>query len=139
MLLLKAMLEATDPSCADVAVQVLSASQGNILEDEGAITVVSDAKALGTDIAEKQRAADETRTQIEEARRSASPLHSRVLQMSDLITIEMRILLAFRWSHSVALLSLVWSFYAAVVIVWSRVSHVLSIRPSGPILSPIPI
>ena len=44
------------------------------MEDEGAITVVSDAKALGTDIAEKQRAADETRTQIEEARRSAPQL-----------------------------------------------------------------
>ncbi len=56
-------------------IQVLSASKGNILEDEGAITVVSDAKALGTDIAEKQRAADETRSQIEEARRSGPALH----------------------------------------------------------------
>ena len=52
-----------------ISLQVLSASKGNILEDEGAITVVSDAKALGTDIAEKQRAADETRAQLEEARR----------------------------------------------------------------------
>lgn len=36
-------------------VQVLSKSQGNILEDETAISIISEAKTLGNDIAEKQK------------------------------------------------------------------------------------
>ncbi len=35
--------------------QVLSASTGNILEDETAIGVITEAKTVGNDIAEKQK------------------------------------------------------------------------------------
>ncbi len=34
--------------------QVLSGSTGNLLEDEAAISIITEAKQLGTDIAEKQ-------------------------------------------------------------------------------------
>lgn len=52
----------------DRIVAVLSASQGDILEDETAIDVISSSKALANDIAAKQAAAEKTARKIDEAR-----------------------------------------------------------------------
>ena len=57
----------------DEILHVLSSSQGNILEDEGAIRVLSEAKAVSNDIEDKQRIADETQAEIDEARRGYAP------------------------------------------------------------------
>lgn len=53
--------------------QVLSSSEGNILEDETAIQVITEAKTLGTDIAEKQKLADITQKEIDAARANYKP------------------------------------------------------------------
>jgi dynein heavy chain len=52
----------------DKILQVLSASSGNILEDEAAINVLSSSKALANDISEKQLIAEETEKKIDAAR-----------------------------------------------------------------------
>merc|ERR1719392_529231 len=53
---------------------VLQTSQGNILEDESAINVLSSSKALSNKIAEKQAIAEETEKQIDEARLGFVPV-----------------------------------------------------------------
>jgi dynein heavy chain len=52
----------------DKILEVLSASSGNILEDEAAINVLSSSKALANDISEKQLVAEETEKKIDAAR-----------------------------------------------------------------------
>ena len=42
----------------DKILEVLSNSEGNILEDETAISIITEAKTIGNDIAEKQKAAE---------------------------------------------------------------------------------
>ncbi len=54
-------------------VQILSASEGNILEDESAISVITEAKTLGNEISLKQKVAEETEVQIEAARTAYKP------------------------------------------------------------------
>ena len=54
----------------DKILEVLSSSEGNILEDETAISIISEAKVLGNEIAEKQLLADKTEKEIDAARRS---------------------------------------------------------------------
>lgn len=53
--------------------QILSASEGNILEDESAISVITEAKTLGNEISLKQKVAEETEVQIEAARTAYKP------------------------------------------------------------------
>jgi len=53
---------------------VLQTSQGNILEDETAINVLSSSKALANKIAAKQEIAEETEKQIDEARLGYVPV-----------------------------------------------------------------
>ena len=53
--------------------EVLSSSEGNILEDETAISTISDAKVLSNEVSEKQKVAQETERQIDEARRAYAP------------------------------------------------------------------
>lgn len=48
----------------DEILYVLSSSQGNILEDEGAIRVLSQAKVVANDIEEKQKIAEETQEEV---------------------------------------------------------------------------
>lgn len=55
------------------ALQILSASEGNILEDESAITVITEAKTLGNEISLKQKVAEQTEAQIEAARTAYKP------------------------------------------------------------------
>ena len=58
----------------DQILQVLSASQGNILEDEGAVNVLQESKVVSDDIQRKQKAAEKTEVAIDEARVSYKPL-----------------------------------------------------------------
>ena len=52
----------------DKILKVLSASQGNILEDETAIQILSSSKVLSEEIAEKQRISAETEAEIDRTR-----------------------------------------------------------------------
>eukprot|EP00798_Chlamydomonas_sp_ICE-L_P012762 gene12762-16013_t len=57
----------------DKILEVLSNSEGNILEDETAIQIITEAKILGNDIAEKQKAAEVTELEIDNARVGYKP------------------------------------------------------------------
>ncbi|KXS11241.1 hypothetical protein M427DRAFT_505508 [Gonapodya prolifera JEL478] len=75
----------------DKILSILS-SEGNILEDESAITALSEAKVLSNIIAEKQKIADETEKKIDETRLGYKPIsiHSSVMffVIADLANIE---------------------------------------------------
>ncbi|KAJ3342024.1 Dynein heavy chain 7, axonemal [Gonapodya sp. JEL0774] len=75
----------------DKILSILS-SEGNILEDESAITALSEAKVLSNTIAEKQKIADETEKKIDETRLGYKPIsiHSSVMffVIADLANIE---------------------------------------------------
>ena len=58
--------------CA-AGLQILSASEGNILEDESAISVITEAKTLGNEITNKQKVAEQTEQEIEQARTAYKP------------------------------------------------------------------
>jgi dynein heavy chain len=66
----KAALENTENKILDV----LSNSKGNILEDSSAIEILSASKVISDDIAAKQKIADETEIQIDEARQGYVPI-----------------------------------------------------------------
>lgn len=61
--------------------ETLSSSEGNILEDEGAIKVLDDAKILSDDIQAKQKIAEKTELKINESRKGYQPVaaHSAIL------------------------------------------------------------
>ncbi len=65
----------------DKILRVLSASQGNILEDETAIHILSSSKVLAEEIAAKQRAASETEAEIDQTRDGYIPVaeHASVI------------------------------------------------------------
>ena len=71
---------------------MLSSSEGNILEDETAIQVLSSSKVLSNEISEKQEIAAETEKKINETRQEYLPIsvHSSVLffTISDLAAID---------------------------------------------------
>ncbi|KAK3803952.1 hypothetical protein RRG08_059815 [Elysia crispata] len=68
----------------DKILEVLSKSEGNILEDETAIKILSSSKNLSNDISKKQAIAEETEKKIDEARLGYKPIaiHSTVLFFS---------------------------------------------------------
>eukprot|EP00958_Prasinococcus_capsulatus_P016076 scaffold1766_cov401-Prasinococcus_capsulatus_cf.AAC.33 len=76
----------------DRIIEVLSSAEGNILEDETAINVISSSKALATDVSEKQKIAHETERSIDEARMGYTPVAvhagSLFFCVSDLASIE---------------------------------------------------
>jgi len=76
----------------DKILEVLSSSEGNILEDETAIQVLSSSKVLSNEIAEKQAIAEETEKKIDTARMGYKPIaiHSTVLffTIADLANID---------------------------------------------------
>ena len=76
----------------DKILETLSKSEGNILEDESAIKVLSSAKELANEISEKQAIAEETEKKIDTARLSYKPIaiHSSILFfcISDLANID---------------------------------------------------
>ncbi|DBB17910.1 TPA: hypothetical protein ACH3X3_002922 [Trebouxia sp. C0006] len=65
----------------DQILKVLSASQGNILEDEEAVNVLQSSKVLADEISEKQKVADETEHKIDTSRAGYKPVahHASVL------------------------------------------------------------
>ncbi|XP_059095302.1 dynein axonemal heavy chain 3-like [Tigriopus californicus] len=65
----------------DKILKVLSASQGNILEDETAIQILSSSKVLSEEIAAKQRIASETESEIDTTRDGYRPvaIHASIL------------------------------------------------------------
>ncbi|XP_012147752.1 dynein heavy chain 3, axonemal isoform X3 [Megachile rotundata] len=65
----------------DMILHVLSASEGNILEDETAITILSSSKTLSEDIQAKQEVAVKTSIEIDNARNGYKPVseHGSVL------------------------------------------------------------
>ncbi|KAM9584412.1 dynein axonemal heavy chain 3 [Trichechus inunguis] len=76
----------------DKILEVLSMSEGNILEDETAIKVLSSSKVLSEEISEKQEIASVTEMQIDETRMGYKPVavHSATIFfcISDLANIE---------------------------------------------------
>ncbi|XP_046888652.1 dynein axonemal heavy chain 3 [Hypomesus transpacificus] len=65
----------------DKILKVLSSSEGNILEDETAIEVLSSSKILSEDISEKQKIANVTEKEIDDTRMGYRPVaeHSSIL------------------------------------------------------------
>ncbi|XP_070269812.1 dynein axonemal heavy chain 3 [Myotis yumanensis] len=76
----------------DKILEILSLSEGNILEDETAINVLSSSKELSEEISEKQEIASVTETQIDQTRMGYKPVavHSATIFfcISDLANIE---------------------------------------------------
>jgi hypothetical protein len=68
----------------DEILRVLSSSQGNILEDEGAVNILQSSKILSDEISEKQQISDETEAKIDIARAGYKPVahHSSILYFS---------------------------------------------------------
>ena len=65
----------------DQILKVLSDSEGNILEDEGAVKILSASKVLSDEISEKQKVADVTEAKIDETRAGYRPVakHSSIV------------------------------------------------------------
>ncbi len=65
----------------DKILETLSASEGNVLEDESAIQILDSSKALSNEISKKQKIADETEKKIEQSRAGYRPVaeHGSVL------------------------------------------------------------
>ena len=76
----------------DKILEVLSTSEGNILEDETAIKVLSSSKTLSEEIQAKQEIADVTQREIDDTRNGYKPVavHASILFfcISDLANIE---------------------------------------------------
>ena len=76
----------------DKIIEVLSTSEGNILEDETAINVISSSKTLSNEIAQKQQVAEVTEKKIDDARMGYKPVAKWVSELffciSDLANIE---------------------------------------------------
>ncbi|XP_047008198.1 dynein axonemal heavy chain 7-like [Ictalurus punctatus] len=76
----------------DKMLEVLSASEGNILEDETAVQIISSSKLLANEISEKQAVAEVTERKIDETRMGYTPIavHSAILffSIADLANIE---------------------------------------------------
>ena len=65
----------------DKILEILSKSQGNLLDDESAITALTDSKVVANDIAQKQMISEETEKQIDITRAGYKPIafHSSTL------------------------------------------------------------
>ena len=85
----------------DKIIEVLSTSEGNILEDETAINVISSSKVLSNEIAQKQVIALKTEEKIDETRGGYGPVALHVAMLffciSDLANIEPMYQYSLRW------------------------------------------
>lgn len=68
----------------DKILETLSASEGNILEDESAIQILDSSKVLSNEISKKQKVAEDTEKKIEQSRAGYRPVaaHGSVLFFS---------------------------------------------------------
>lgn len=89
---------------------VLSSSEGNILEDETAIKVLSSSKVLANEISEKQAIAEVTEKKIDETRMGYKPIaiHSTILffSIADLANIEPMYQYSLTWFINLFILSI---------------------------------
>uniref|UniRef100_H2ZME2 AAA+ ATPase domain-containing protein n=1 Tax=Ciona savignyi TaxID=51511 RepID=H2ZME2_CIOSA len=94
----------------DKILKVLSSSEGNILEDETAIQILSSSKTLSEEISAKQEIASQTEQQIDETRNGYKPVsvHSAVLFfcISDLANIEPMYQYSLTWFINLYLMSI---------------------------------
>ncbi|XP_053480111.1 dynein axonemal heavy chain 3-like [Ictalurus furcatus] len=94
----------------DKILEVLSSSEGDILEDETAINVLSSSKVLSAEISEKQKIATETEGEIDRTRMGYRPVaeHSSILFfcISELANIEPMYQYSLTWFISLYLHSL---------------------------------
>ncbi|XP_052236951.1 dynein axonemal heavy chain 7-like isoform X2 [Dreissena polymorpha] len=94
----------------DKILEVLSTSEGNILEDETAIKVLSSSKVLANEISEKQAIAEETEIKIDTARLGYKPIaiHSTILffSIADLANIEPMYQYSLTWFINLFCLSI---------------------------------
>ncbi|XP_014396707.1 PREDICTED: dynein heavy chain 7, axonemal [Myotis brandtii] len=94
----------------DKILEVLSSSEGNILEDETAIKILSSSKALANEISQKQEVAEETERQIDTTRMGYRPIaiHSTILffSIADLANIEPMYQYSLTWFINLFILSI---------------------------------
>lgn len=94
----------------DKILEVLSSSQGNILEDETAIKILSSSKQLSNEISEKQAVAEETEKKIDLARLGYRPIaiHSTILffSIADLANIEPMYQYSLAWFVNLFIMSI---------------------------------
>ena len=94
----------------DKILEVLSSSEGNILEDETAIKILSSSKTLSDEISEKQKIAEETEHKIDTARAGYTPIaiHSTILffSIADLANIEPMYQYSLSWFINLFMLSI---------------------------------
>ncbi|GAA6232467.1 dynein heavy chain 3, axonemal [Lates japonicus] len=94
----------------DKILQVLSSSEGNILEDETAIKILSSSKILSEEISEKQKIASVTEKEIDDTRMGYRPVaeHSSILFfcISELANIEPMYQYSLTWFINLYLYSI---------------------------------
>ncbi|XP_055472779.1 dynein axonemal heavy chain 7, partial [Psammomys obesus] len=94
----------------DKILEVLSSSEGNILEDETAIKILSSSKALANEISQKQEVAEETERKIDNTRMGYRPIaiHSSILffSIADLANIEPMYQYSLTWFINLFILSI---------------------------------
>ncbi|TSM60567.1 Dynein heavy chain 7, axonemal [Bagarius yarrelli] len=94
----------------DKILEVLSSSEGNILEDESAVQILSSSKVLANEISEKQAVAEITEKKIDETRMGYTPIavHSAILffSIADLANIEPMYQYSLGWFINLFILSI---------------------------------
>ncbi|XP_069839698.1 dynein axonemal heavy chain 7 isoform X1 [Dendropsophus ebraccatus] len=94
----------------DKILEVLSTSEGNILEDETAIKILSSSKALANEISEKQTVAEATEKKIDSTRMGYRPIsiHSSILffSIADLANIEPMYQYSLTWFINLFVMSI---------------------------------
>ncbi|XP_006878990.1 PREDICTED: dynein heavy chain 7, axonemal [Elephantulus edwardii] len=94
----------------DKILEVLSSSEGNILEDETAIKILSSSKALAVEISQKQEVAEDTERKIDATRLGYRPIavHSTILffSIADLANIEPMYQYSLTWFINLFILSI---------------------------------
>ncbi|XP_066544073.1 dynein axonemal heavy chain 7 isoform X2 [Amia ocellicauda] len=94
----------------DKILEVLSSSEGNILEDETAIKILSSSKVLANEISEKQAVAEVTEKKIDETRMGYRPIavHSSILffSIADLANIEPMYQYSLTWFINLFVMSI---------------------------------
>ncbi|XP_041084991.1 dynein heavy chain 3, axonemal-like [Polyodon spathula] len=112
----------------DKILEVLSSSQGNILEDETAIKVLSSSKVLSEEISEKQQIASATEKQIDETRLGYRPVavHSSIIFfcISELANIEPMYQYSLTWFINLYIQSIANSKTSKVLL--NRINNIIA-------------
>ncbi|NXN97801.1 DYH7 protein, partial [Rhinopomastus cyanomelas] len=94
----------------DKILEVLSSSEGNILEDETAVNILSSSKVLANEITEKQAIAEQTEKKIDDTRMGYRPvaIHASILYfaIADLANIEPMYQYSLMWFINLFIMSI---------------------------------